>query len=135
MTAKCRGEPFGYLLTLDLYECGEGVCEDLGLCYQFLVDVTRRLKMNSQSPPFVFQSDEVTYPDKAGISGWIPLIESGIQIHTLTEENFISIDVYSCKRFSSSGITQYVKDYFRCNEVETNFVERGIKYYDGDRFE
>ncbi len=121
-------DPFGYLLTLDLYGCKEGACDDINLCYQFLEDLVRKLKMSKQSPPFIFRSDGTKYPDKAGLSGWVPLIESGIQIHTLTPKNFISIDVYSCGKFSTEHIGDFAKNYFSAKEVETNFIERGVKY-------
>ena len=121
-------EPFGYLMTLDLYECKEGLCDDLHFCYQFLEDLVEKLKMTKQSPPFIFRSDCKKYPDKAGLSGWVPLIESGIQIHTLAPKNFISIDVYSCGKFSTDHISEFVKNYFDCEEVEMNYIERGLKY-------
>ena len=123
-------QPFGHLLTLDLYGCREGVCDDLKLCYQFLEDIVVKLNMSKQSPPYIFKSDETKYPDKAGLSGWVPLIESGIQIHTLTPKNFISIDVYSCGKFSTENIKEFVQNYFGCQEVEMNYIERGVKYND-----
>lgn len=120
--------PFGYLLTLDLYGCKEGLCDDLSFCYKFLEDIVEKLKMHKQSPPFIFKSDEKKYPDKAGLSGWVPLIESGIQIHTLTPKNFISVDIYSCAEFSTENIKEFVQEYFSCAEVEVNYMERGVKY-------
>lgn len=123
-----KKEPFGYLLTLDLYGCKEGSCDDISLCYRFLEDIVAKLNMTKQSPPFIFQSDGINYPDKAGLSGWVPIIESGIQIHTLTPKNFISIDVYSCKKFQIDGIRDFVQDYFKAKEVEVNFIERGVRY-------
>jgi len=122
--------PFGYLLTLDLYGCREGACDDLDLCYRFLEDIVVQLNMTKQSPPFVFRSDGATYPEKAGLSGWVPLIESGIQIHTLSPKNFISIDIYSCQNFSIEHIEDFVRNYFDCQEVELNYIERGLKYND-----
>lgn len=121
-------KPFGHLLTLDLYGCKKDTCDDLSLCYKFLEDLVIKLKMSKQSPPFIFKSDDVMYPEKAGLSGWIPIIESGIQIHTLTQKNFISIDIYSCGDFSSENIVDFVKDYFDCKEVEMHYIERGVKY-------
>lgn len=123
-----NAEPFGYLMTVDLYGCRKGVCDDLNLCYQFLEDIVEKLKMKKQSPPFIFRSDEKMYPDKAGLSGWVPLIESGVQIHTLTPKNFISIDIYSCGKFSTEDIKEYTKHYFSAKEAELHFVERGVKY-------
>ena len=126
--SNSSSDPFGYLLTLDLYGCKEGVCDDITLCYNFLEDIVDELKMTKQSPPYIFRSDGKKYPDKAGLSGWVPLIESGIQIHTLTPKNFLSVDVYSCGRFSTEGIKDFVQKYFGAKEVEMNFVERGVKY-------
>jgi len=120
--------PFGYLMTLDLYGCKSGVCDDLHLCYQFLDELVKKLKVTKQSPPFIFRSDGNKYPDKAGLSGWIPLIESGIQIHTLTPKNFISIDVYSCRKFETKNIKEFAQKYFGCKEIEMNYIERGLKY-------
>jgi len=128
--SESKVQPFGYQMTLDLYGCREGVCDDLNLCYNFLEDIVVKLKMTKQSPPFIFKSDSVLYPDKAGLSGWVPIIESGIQIHTLTPKNFISVDVYSCKNFLSDGVKEFVQDYFGCKEVEVNYIERGLKYHD-----
>lgn len=125
---ELNNQPFGHLLTLDLYNCKEGACDDLSLCYNFLEDIVIKLNMTKQSPPFVFKSDGEKYPEKAGLSGWIPIIESGIQIHTLTPKNFISIDIYSCRKFSIENIKEFVQNYFGCKEVEMNFIERGVKY-------
>ena len=121
-------KPFGHLMTVDLYGCRKGVCDNLDLCYQFMEDIVNKLKMKKQSPPFIFRSDNEIYPDKAGLSGLVPLIESGVQIHTLIPKNFISIDVYSCKKFSTKDIEEFTKNYFSAKEVEVNFVERGVKY-------
>ncbi len=117
-------------MTLDLYGCKKGLSDDLSFCYKFLEDLVEKLKMHKQSPPFIFKSDNKKYPDKAGLSGWVPLIESGIQIHTLSPKNFISIDVYSCSKFSNDHIKEFVQKYFACKEVEINYIERGVNYHD-----
>ena len=121
-------EPFGYLMTLDLYECKEETVDDLDLCYHFLEEMVAFLKMEQQAPPFIFHSDRKKYPDKAGLSGWIPLIESGIQIHTLIPKNFISIDVYSCSSFSTEGVEKFVTKWFNPERIEKAFIERGTLY-------
>lgn len=115
-------------MTVDLYGCKIGACDNLDLCYNFLEDIVETLNMQKQSPPFIFRSDATAYPDKAGLSGWVPLIESGIQIHTLVPKNFISIDIYSCKRFSTENLKSFCQNYFGAQEAETNIIERGVKY-------
>jgi len=121
--------PFGYLLTLDLYGCRAGVCDDLSFCYDFLCSLVKNLGMTMQAPPFVFRSPP-EYKDKAGLSGWVPLIESGIQIHTLIPKNFISVDIYCCHEFETGKVIALAKQLFEPKAIEMNQVPRGLKYHD-----
>ena len=124
-----RPAPFGYQLLLDLYSCKKGACDDLHLCYKFLEEIVGVLKVEPQSPPFIFYTDGKRYPDKAGLSGWIPLVESGIQLHTLSPKDFISIDVYSCREFEIEPVKAFARKFFEPKRMDCQFVERGIDYY------
>ena len=127
-TKDQQATPFGFQLLLDLYDCKKGACDDLGLCYEFLERIVGVLKVDPQSPPFIFRTDGKRFPDKAGLSGWIPLVESGIQLHTLTVKDFISIDVYSCRAFEIEPVTAFVRSYFGPQRMDHQFVERGLDY-------
>lgn len=124
-----RCAPFGYQLLLDLYDCKPGAADDLSLCYNFLEAIVGVLKVEPQSPPYIFRTDGKRYPDKAGLSGWIPLVESGIQIHTLTPKDFISIDIYSCRQFDVEPLKTFVRSYFSPKRMDGQFLERGLDYY------
>jgi S-adenosylmethionine decarboxylase len=123
---------FGTELLLDLYGCKPGACDDLTLCYQFLDEIVGYLGMEKQSPPSIFRSDEVRFPDKAGLSGWVPLIESSIVIHTLTPKNFISIDIFCCRPFDAKKAEEFCSKFFAPKKVETQFIERGKSYYEDE---
>lgn len=123
---------FGYQLLLDLYDCREGVCDDLGHCYQFLDDMVQELGMEKQSPPNIFRSDAVRFPDKAGLSGWAPLIESSVVIHTLSVKNFISVDVYCCKYFEIEKAKAVCQRFFSPRKIDEQYIERGQDYYKSD---
>ena len=114
---------------LDLYGCKKGVADNIGLCYDFLEELVDFLKMHKQSPPFVFRTDAKKYKDKAGLSGWVPLIESGIQIHTLSLKDFISIDVYCCRKFDAKKVEAFTKKFFSPQKVEKRSVIRGQEYH------
>jgi S-adenosylmethionine decarboxylase len=120
--------PFGYQLLLDLYDCKKGACDDLTLCYNFLEEIVGVLKVEPQSPPYIFRTDGKRYPDKAGLSGWIPLVESGIQIHTLTPKDFISIDIYSCRKFELAAVKTFAQRTFAPRKMDEQFIERGLDY-------
>jgi S-adenosylmethionine decarboxylase len=126
---EARLAPFGFQLLLDLYRCKKGACDDLGLCYNFLEEIVRVLEVEPQSPPFIFRTDASRFPDKAGLSGWVPLVESGVQIHTLTPKDFISIDVYSCRQFDPEPVKAFVRSTFGPRRMDEQFLERGVDYY------
>ena len=122
-------EAFGYELLLDLYDCKPGACDDLALCYKFLDEIVGYLGMEKQAPPNIFFTDATHFPDKAGLSGWAPLVESSIVIHTLSPKNFISIDIYCCKKFDIEKAKSFVYRFFAPRRMEEQFILRGIDYY------
>lgn len=122
--------PFGMELLVDAYGCDTRIINDIDAIYRFLDDSVKLLGVTKQSPPFVFQSPD-TYPDKAGLSGWVPLIESGIQIHTLTKKGFVSIDYYTCSeldRETNNKLIQFTKDRLLCTNIESQLILRGTAY-------
>jgi len=131
-TTANSNEVFGYQLLLDLYDCREETCDDLGHCYQFLDVIVDDLGMEKQAPPNIFRSDATNFPDKAGLSGWAPLIESSVVIHTLTVKNFISIDVYCCKRFDLELAKRICRKFFEPKRMDEQYIERGQDYYKTD---
>lgn len=122
-------EAFGYELLLDLYNCKEGACDDLALCYRFLDEIVEYLGMEKQAPPNIFYTDAKLFPDKAGLSGWAPLVESSVVIHTLSCKNYISVDIYCCKKFDIDKAKLFVDRFFSPKRMDEQFILRGTDYY------
>ena len=91
---------FGYHMFMDCYGCDRKIIGSIEVCYKYLNEMAKIMKVHKQSEPYVVYTDPVKYPDKAGISAWLPIVESGISIHTLTPTGFISVDVFSCKKYN-----------------------------------
>ena len=127
--AKENAKAFGYELLLDLYDCKPGACDDLALCYKFLDEIVGYMGMEKQAPPNIFFTDGVRFPDKAGLSGWAPLVESSVVIHTLSPKNFISVDIYCCKEFDINKAKLFVQRFFSPKRMDEQFILRGIDYY------
>lgn len=124
---------FGYELLLDCYNCKPHVCGDLEHCYSYLDKMVDFIGMKKQEPPSIFRTDRKSFPDKAGLSGWVPLVESSIVIHTLSKKNFISIDVYSCKEYSSKKVVEFTKRYFAPRLIGKKMILRGVHYFDKEK--
>lgn len=128
-TAK-QERVFGYELLPDCYECKPEVCGELEHCYSYLDKLVDFIGMKKQAPPSIFRTDRKSFPDKAGLSGWVPLAESSIVIHTLTKKSFISVDVYSCRKFSPEKVIAFTKQYFAPKMIGRQFILRGQRYFD-----
>ncbi len=120
---------FGYELLLDCYGCKPEVCGELDHCYSYLNNMVDFIGMKKQEPPSIFRTDRKAFPDKAGLSGWVPLADSSIVIHTMSRKNFISIDVYSCKEFDPKKVIEFTRRYFAPEKIDKRFVLRGISYF------
>jgi S-adenosylmethionine decarboxylase len=118
-------DAWGFQLIIDCFGCAPDVCCDLNKGYEFLDKICVHLKMTKQTQPYIFKTCETTFPGKPGYSGWVPIIESGIQIHTSANNRFISIDVYSCKDFDRANVEDFIKEWFHPEYVETVLVHRG----------
>jgi len=127
-----NNKPFGYSYFLDMYECKIGVADDMELAYRFLEKIVDKIGMTRMSQPIVIHGPTnhgiELYPEKAGISGWVPLIESGIQIHAIEPTHFITLDLYSCNKFDKNIVLDYARECFGFSDYEECYFSRGNNY-------
>lgn len=119
------GKAWGYHLIVDCFGCDHESCCSLDRGYEFLDQICDFLGMTKQTQPYIFKTCERTFPGRPGFSGWVPIIESGIQVHTSANNNFVSIDVYSCKVFDPKKVETFVKSFFAPHEMDIQLVHRG----------
>lgn len=123
--ASGETQPWGYQLIVDCFGCDFESCTDLDRGYEFLDQICIHLDMTKQTQPYIFKTCDLAFPGKPGYSGWVPIIESGIQIHTSAHKGFISIDVYSCKPFDPQDVIDFTRNWFPCDRVDSVLVPRG----------
>jgi S-adenosylmethionine decarboxylase len=127
-TAEEKHRAFGFHFMLDCYQCNPEHLDNIDACYRFLDELVEIAGATKQTQPYVFRTPE-GFAGKEGLSGWVPLVESGISIHTLTVSRFVSLDVYSCKEFSRPNIEEFTRQFFEPTEIEQQFLLRGQKYF------
>ena len=120
---------FGYHLILDLYGCNPDKLNSVEEGYKYLDTIAKLIKTDRQAPPYVVLTDSEKYPDKAGISGWIPVVDSGISIHTVVPTRFVSIDIYTCKKFDPEKLKKFTIHFFNPQKIEEKFFFRGEQYF------
>lgn len=131
---KKRKKNYGHYFMIDIYGCCPDSLEDIKRCYSYLDKIPGLIGAKKISPPFVIYTDGEKYPDKAGLSGWIPIIDpnskkySGVSIHTLAPTKFISIDIYSCKKINRKKIIEFTQKVFKPKKIEEQYYIRGLDY-------
>lgn len=122
--------PFGRSLHVDVYGVTAVDLDSIDFFYVLLVDLCRFLGMHEQAPPDVFRTP-AQWAGKEGLSGYLPLVESGISVHTLTKSNFVTLDVYTCGELDVERTVAFLTDRLGSKDVETQFLLRGTRYAGG----
>lgn len=145
---------FGRTMMLDMYNCKPNVLNDLGLHYDFLEQLVHMLSMNIMAGPYVCRAPAIftpnsattkfavpsysrieKFPSKEGISGWVGLVESGCQIHSLEPSHFSTLDIYTCGSLDNTmqrNAVDLARSFFDFKDYESYYIERGAKYLLGD---
>lgn len=118
---------FGLHLTLEGYGCDKKLLGDLSHCYKVLDKFPDHIKMTKIMPPHVQQDLEAPHP-KWGISGVVIIAESHIAFHTFPEDNFIALDVFSCKDFDVEKAVSFIVKGFKAQDYKHNIFARGEHY-------
>ncbi len=117
---------FGKHLVIDAYGVNEKKLRDRQALIKLLTRLSKRLKMTIIGKPSVFKISSTIpqYPDW-GLSGFVILLESHISFHTWPVENFVAMDIYSCKDFDHKDTVKYLKNYWCPKKMLTKIIIRG----------
>ena len=122
---------FGEHLIFDAYKCNPKKLDDLEFCKKVLNDLVELAKMHKLMEPYLLRADGNTVlggKDPGGISAFVMIEESHISLHTFTKRGFVTLDLYSCNTFDSTGIVEYLKNAFETTDYSILKFDRGLKY-------
>ncbi len=112
-------------LIIDGYGSNAEILKDEGFIYRLLDQYPGEIGMTKISSPVV-----VRYTgDDWGISGFVMIAESHINIHTFVERCYVNIDVFSCKDFDMEQTIKDISERLQLTEIITQTIDR-----DGQRF-
>jgi len=128
---KSNTVKFGEHLIFDAYGCPLDKLTDKQLCITVLNKLAELAEMNPISEPYVINADSnetLGGKDPGGFSGFLIIQESHVSIHTFAKRGFVTIDLYSCKRFKTEGVMEYLIDTFEPENYDIFKMDRGLKY-------
>jgi S-adenosylmethionine decarboxylase len=110
-------------LIIDGYTRDKNILQDESFLSQILHNIPDLIGMTRITEPFVFRYLGEK-PEEWGYSGFVFIAESHISFHTFVEQNFINIDVFSCKDFDTELATKHLKEQFHLNQFKTFLINR-----------
>ena len=124
-----EGRHFGEHFMIDAYRGLRDRLLDRDLVLKCLSELPSRLGMQILAAPAVHWAEPNGIKDPGGWSGVVVIAESHISIHTFPGRRFASIDIYTCRNdLPTEEVESYFCERFGFEELETNFVKRGLRY-------
>ena len=115
-----------YHLLLDMYGCDPGNLNDKSLMEKAFKRLADFMEMHTIAGPVIVRYvGEENSPSGEGLSGFMIIAESHVSMHTDIRTNYLSIDVYSCKKFDVDVIENYLTRIFKPQKIEKKFIIRG----------
>ena len=110
-------------LIIDGYSSDQGILRDEDFLRNWLENYPAKIGMTRISPPYVLRYVGPVLDD-SGISGFVFIAESHIGIHTFVEQNYVNIDVFSCRGFDADKAVNDFRDGFRLVKLRTCLIDR-----------
>lgn len=107
-----------YHLTVDGFDCDTEKLSSMDLVFDVLKELPEKVNMKPWTVPYVVKGAE-TNP---GYSGFIIIEQSHISIHTFSAENYVAIDLFSCKNFDKDWVLNYLKEKFGFKDAQVHFL-------------
>lgn len=94
------------------------VDKEIGL--RILSELPALIGMKILAGPYVVEG----VPENPGWTGFVIIDKSHISIHTFTEGNKVSVDVFSCKTFDEGVVLPYLEGQLSFEKVSTRMLVR-----------
>jgi S-adenosylmethionine decarboxylase len=120
---------FGEHVTIDGYGGDPSLLNDRENVLSCMTELLTLLNMHPLTKVEIVEAPDNQIKDPGGWSGFVIIAESHIAVHTFPKRRFVSADVYTCQNGLDAGtVIEFFKQKFALEEVETNFIKRGLKY-------
>ena len=110
-------------LIIDGYSSDQTILRDEDFLRKWLESYPAKIGMTRISPPYVIKYVGPVLEDW-GISGFVFIAESHIGIHTFVEQNYINVDIFSCKDFNTKKAIEDFREGFQLIKLRTCLIER-----------
>ncbi len=119
---------FGLHVTIDASQCDKRKLESVTLVYDILNKLPERVGMTKMTLPYVVKWLDKFSQGKEGVSGFVMIAESHVSIHTFPDQDYVFMDIFSCRNFNAEEAIDYLVSAFEAKKHKSNVVKRGIDF-------
>lgn len=119
---------FGLHVTIDASHCNKQKLTSVTLVYDILNKLPERIGMTKMTLPYVVKWLDKFAHGTEGISGFVMIAESHISIHTFPDQDYVFMDIFSCKEFDADRAIGYLIRVFEAKKYEKNVLKRGVDF-------
>ncbi len=119
---------FGLHVTIDASNCNKRKLSSVPLVYDILNNLPERIGMTKMTLPYVVKWLDKFSKGTPGISGFVMIAESHISIHTFPDQDYVFMDIFSCRDFDAETAINYLVNAFEAAKHQKNILKRGYNF-------
>ena len=119
---------FGLHVTIDASKCDKQKLASYSLVYDVLNTLPSKIGMTKMTLPYVAKWLDKFSDGTPGISGTVMIAESHISIHTFPDQDYVFMDIFSCREFETQKAIKYLLDAFGARKHAINTFKRGLDF-------
>jgi len=119
---------FGLHVTIDASRCDKGKLASYSLVYDVLNNLPAKIGMTKMTLPYVAKWLDKFADGTPGISGTVMIAESHISIHTFPDQDYVFMDVFSCREFDVERAVKYLLLAFDAKKHTIKTMKRGLDF-------
>ena len=119
---------FGLHVTIDASKCDKQKLASYSLVYDVLNHLPAKIGMTKMTLPYVAKWLDKFSDGTPGISGTVMIAESHISIHTFPDQDYVFMDVFSCREFDVEKAVNYLLRAFDAKKHTVKTFKRGLDF-------
>ena len=119
---------FGLHVTIDASGCNKRKLASVTLVYDILNRLPDKIGMTKMTLPYVVKWMDKFANGTEGVSGFVMIAESHISIHTFTDQDYVFMDIFSCRGFDADRAVGYLTSAFESTKIEKHVLKRGVDF-------
>ncbi|MBI2657692.1 adenosylmethionine decarboxylase [Candidatus Woesearchaeota archaeon] len=119
---------FGLHVTIDASGCNKRKLASVTLVYDILNKLPDRIGMTKMTLPYVVKWLDKFANGTEGISGFVMIAESHISIHTFPDQDYVFMDIFSCREFNTEMAVKYLTQAFEATKFKKSILKRGSDF-------